>query len=225
MIQCRYKRCNCIPCMRCKTKTPDGGRGFSIPIFGRGLISRLTACCRSTCQAICRYNALLHLPKQIQKTMILEPCMHPLSLDWRWQQLHYSIQTTRSPRNLFHEVPFPANQCLSSCDTCPWPHSIMLKPCNFFENVIQCKHKWGNCMSCMRCRTKTPDGRRGFSIPIFGRGLISRLTACCRSICQAICRYNASLHLPKQTQKMRILESCMHPLSLDWRWQQLHYSI
>ena len=106
MIQCRYERCNCIPCMRCKTKTPDGGRGFSIPIFGRGLISRLTACCRSTCQAICRYNALLHLPKQIQKTMILEPCMHPLSLDWRWQQLHYSIQTTRSPRNLFHEVPF-----------------------------------------------------------------------------------------------------------------------
>ena len=154
MIQCRYKRCNCIPCMRCKTKTPDGGRGF-----------------------------------------------------------------------LFHEVPFPANQCLSSCDTCPWPHSIMLKPCNFFENVIQCKHKWGNCMSCMRCRTKTPDGRRGFSIPIFGRGLISRLTACCRSICQAICRYNASLHLPKETQKMSILESCMHPLSLDWRWQQLHYSI
>ena len=57
MIQCRYERCNCIPCMRCKTKTPDGGRGFSIPIFGRGLISRLTACCLSICQAICKYNA------------------------------------------------------------------------------------------------------------------------------------------------------------------------
>ena len=58
MIYFTCNRQNCTMCIRCKTKTPDlDHRGFSIPIFGRGLISRLTACCRSTCQAICRYDA------------------------------------------------------------------------------------------------------------------------------------------------------------------------
>ena len=80
-----------------------------------------------------------------------------------------------------------------SCSFPLQPQNNQLDTCNFWWHVLyfSCRRR---CQKAyMRCKTKTPDGwDRGFSIPIFRRGLRSRLTACCLSICQAICKYNAS---------------------------------